>query len=129
IAIGAGLIALSIVSPVLVAVAILYHAGLAVVLARDIALLPRRDGYRVRRSLPEPFSLGELEHVRVTIENPAAAGLTARIADHAPTGLNPKPRELAGVFDKSGRIEIDYTTSSPRRGAYRFGPVDLQVSR
>jgi uncharacterized protein (DUF58 family) len=129
IAIGAALIALSIVSPVLVAVAIIYHAGLALVLARDIALLPGRDGYRVRRALPEPFSLGEVEHVRVTIDNPAAAGLSATIADHAPADLNPKPRELAGTFDKSGRIEIDYTTSSPRRGAYRFGPVDLQVWR
>ncbi|HKB18186.1 MAG TPA: DUF58 domain-containing protein, partial [Candidatus Dormibacteraeota bacterium] len=65
----------------------------------------------------------------VTIENPAAAGLSATIADHAPAGLSPKPRELDGVFDKSGRIAIDYTTSSPRRGAYGFGPVDLQVSR
>ncbi len=54
IAIGAALIALSIVSPVLVAVAILYHAGLALVLARDIALLPGREGYRVRRVLIQP---------------------------------------------------------------------------
>ena len=129
IAIGAALIALSIVSPVLVAVAIVYHAGLVLVLARDLAVLPGRDGYRVRRQLPEPFSLGELEHVRVVIENPAAAGLIARIADHAPAGLNPQPREIAGKFDPSGRLEINYSTSSPRRGAYRFGPVDMQVSR
>jgi len=129
IAIGAALIALTIVSPVLVVVAIAYHVGLVLVLARDIALLPGRSGYHVRRLMPEPFSLGEHEEVRVVIENPAAAGLLATIADHAPADLTAQPREIAGSFDRNGRLELAYGTSSPKRGAYRFGPVDLQVSR
>jgi uncharacterized protein (DUF58 family) len=129
IAIGAGLIALSLASPVLVLVAVAYHVGLVLVLARDLALLPGKSGYRLRRQVPEPFSLGELEEVRVVVENPAAAGLNARVADHAPAELNPHPRELAGRFDKNGRLALSYYTSSPRRGAFRFGPVDLQVSR
>jgi len=129
IAIGAALIALSIVSPLLVLVAIAYHVGLVLVLARDIALLPGRSGYRVRRVMPEPFSLGEHEEVKVVIENSAAAGLLATIADHAPADLTPQPREVAGTFDRKGRLELTYTTTSPRRGAYKFGPVDLQVSR
>ncbi len=129
IAIGAGLIALTLVSPVLVVLAIAYHVGLVLVLARDIALLPGRSGYRVRRIMPEPFSLGENEEVRVVIENSAAAGLLATIADHAPADLTPQPREVAGTFDRNGRVELTYATSSPKRGAYRFGPVDLQVSR
>jgi uncharacterized protein (DUF58 family) len=129
IAIGAALIALTIVSPVLVVVAVAYHVGLVLVLARDVALLPGRSGYRVRRLMPEPFSLGEHEEVRVLIENPAAAGLLATIADHAPADLTPQPREIVGSFDRNGRLELAYSTSSPKRGAYRFGPVDLQVSR
>jgi len=129
VAIGAALIALSIISPVLVLLAVLYHTGLVLILARDLALLPGRSGYRIRRLMPEPFSLGEREEVRVVIENPAAAGLHARIADHAPDDLKPQPREVEGTFDRSGRIELPYNTSSPRRGAYRFGAVDLQVWR
>lgn len=129
IAIGAALIVLTIVSPVLVVVAVAYHVGLVLVLARDIALLPGRSGYRVRRVMPEPFSLGEHEEVKVVIENSAAAGLLATIADHAPADLTPQPREVAGRFDRNGRLELTYSTTSPRRGAYRFGPVDLQVSR
>jgi len=129
IAIGAGLIALSVASPVLRFVAVAYHVGLGLILARDLALLPGRSGYRVRRHVPEPFSLGELEEVRVVVENPAAAGLKARVADHAPADLKPHPRELAGRFDDNGRLAVSYFTSSPRRGAFRFGPVDLQVSR
>jgi uncharacterized protein (DUF58 family) len=96
IAIGAALIALTLVSPVLVVVAVAYHVGLVLVLARDIALLPGRSGYRVRRIMPEPFSLGEQEEVRVVIENSAAAGLLATIADHAPADLTPQPREVRG---------------------------------
>jgi len=129
IAIGAALIALTIVSPLLLVVAIAYHVGLVLVLARDIALLPGRSGYRVRRVMPEPFSLGEHEEVKVVIENSAAAGLLATIADHAPADLTPQPREVAGTFDRKGRLELTYSTTSPRRGAYTFGPVDLQVSR
>ncbi|HEV2034923.1 MAG TPA: DUF58 domain-containing protein [Candidatus Dormibacteraeota bacterium] len=129
IAIGAALIALAGASPVLAFVALAYNAGLVIMLARDLALLPGRSGYRVRRIVPDPFSLGELEEVRVVVENPAAAGLKARLADHAPADLKPHPREVVGRFDRSGRAEFTYVTSSPRRGAYRFGPVDLQVSR
>jgi uncharacterized protein (DUF58 family) len=129
VAIGAVLIAISIVSPVLVLLAVLYHTGLVLILARDLALLPGRSGYQIRRLMPEPFSLGEREEVRVVIENPAAAGLHARIADHAPDDLKPQPREVEGTFDAAGRIELPYHTSSPRRGAYRFGAIDLQVWR
>ena len=116
-------------SPVLVLLAILYHAGLVAVVARDMALLPPARGFEARRSMPEPFSLGEHEEVRLIVTNPSAAGLVGRLADHAPSELEPRPRELGGVFDSRGSLTLAYTTSSPRRGAYRFGAVDLQVSR
>ncbi len=129
IAIGAGLIALAVVSPALRVLAVIYHAALAVVAARDLALLPGRSGFTVRRVMPEPFSLGEREEVSVIVENPVAAGLVAKLADHAPSGLRPEPREFDGRFDRSGRLQLSYRTTSPKRGAYRFGPVDLQISR
>ncbi len=128
-AIGAALIALSSAVPVLGILAAAYNAALLVVAARDLALLPGRAGYTVRRLTPDPFSLGEPEDVTVTVDNPAAAGLMAAVADHAPAGLQPAPREVGGRFDSRGRLELRYRTHSPRRGAYRFGPVDLQVWR
>src|SRR6202165_2788514 len=129
VAIGAGLIALAVVSPVLGFVAVIYHAGLVIIAARDLALLPGRSGYLVRRVKPEPFSLGELEEVTVVVENPAAAGVVARVPAHAPADLKPEPREVPGRFDEAGRLHVSYHTFSPKRGAYRFGPVDLQVWR
>jgi uncharacterized protein (DUF58 family) len=129
VAIGAALIALAVASPVLGFVAVVYHVGLVLIVARDLALLPPRTGYRVTRLMPEPFSLGEREEVTVVVQNPAAAGLAAQVADHAPDALRPQPREVAGRFDRNGRLELTYRTASPKRGAYRFGPVDLRVSR
>jgi uncharacterized protein (DUF58 family) len=129
VAIGAGLIALAFVSPVLALVAVVYHVGLAIIAARDLAMLPGHGGYLVSRETPEPFSLGEPEDVSVTVRNHAAAGLQGRVADHAPDGLRPSPREQSGRFDPAGVLKLTYRTRSPRRGAYRFGPVDLQVSR
>ncbi|TMB47072.1 MAG: DUF58 domain-containing protein [Chloroflexi bacterium] len=129
VAVGAVLIALSVVSPVLAIVAAVFNAALVILATRELALLPGRSGYSVRRITPEPFSLGEPEEVTIVVDNRAAAGLLARIADHAPPGLKPEPRELAGRFDRNGHLRLSYRTISPRRGAYRFGPVDLQVSR
>jgi uncharacterized protein (DUF58 family) len=117
------------VSPVLGLVALVYHVGLVILAARDLALLPGRSGYLVQRKMPEPFSLGELEDVTIAIENPAAAGLLALVADHAPAELKPHPRELDSRFDAAGHLQVTYRTFSPRRGAYRFGPVDLRVWR
>ena len=128
-AIGAGLIALAVVSPVLGLVAVVFNAGLAIIAARDLALLPGRSGYTVRRTMPEPFSLGEPEDVTVVVQNRAAAGLMARLADHAPASLRPEPREVSGRFDANGLVKLSYRTYSPKRGAYRFGAVDLQVWR
>jgi uncharacterized protein (DUF58 family) len=127
--IGAGLIALAIISPVLGIVAVIYHGVLVVIAARDLALLPGRSGYRIRRAMPEPFSLGEREDVTIVVDNPSAAGLNALVADHAPAGLEPRPREVGGRFDAAGRLQVAYQTLSPKRGAYPFGPVDLQVWR
>jgi len=127
--IGAALIALAIVSPLLAFVAVIYHVGLVIIATRDLALLPDRSGYRAQRKMPEPFSLGEREAVTVVVENPAAAGLMARIADHAPAELRPQPRELDGRFDASGRLQVTYQTVSPKRGAFVFGPVDVRVWR
>jgi len=129
IATGAMLIALAVVSPAIGVIAVIYHAGLLVVAARDLALLPGRSGYIARRVMPEPFSLGEREEVSVIVENLAAAGLLATVADHAPSDLRPEPREVGGRFDRNGRLQLSYRTTSPKRGAYRFGPIDLQISR
>jgi uncharacterized protein (DUF58 family) len=118
-----------VISPLLVLVAVAYHVGLAVLVARDLALLPAAGGYEVRRVMPEPFSLGEREEVKLLVRNRAAAGLQAQVADHAPAELAAAPREVEGTFDANGTLVVSYATRSPRRGAYHFGAVELRVTR
>src|SRR5260221_4832721 len=115
--IGATLIALAVVAPLLVFVAVVYHVGLVALVARDLALLPGARGFAVRRAMPEPFSLGEHEEVRSVVTNRAAAGLTARVADHAPAGLLARPPEVAGALDRNGNLAVPYNTSCPLRGS------------
>ena len=129
IAIGAGLIALAPISFVLVGLAVVYHVWLLAAVVAELALLPPARTFTARRILPEPFSLGEHEEVKVVVSNPRVPGFDGKIADHAPPGLLAEPRELAGRFDRSGALALTYTTSSPRRGAYRFDSVDVQVMR
>src|SRR5258708_13628573 len=89
--IGATLIALAVVSPLLVFVAVVYHVGLVALVARDLALLPGARGFVVRRAMPEPFSLGEHEEVRTAVTNRAAPRPPAPVADHPPAEPLPPP--------------------------------------
>src|SRR6202158_2923726 len=111
VAIGAVLIALAIVSPVLGFFAVIFNAGLGIIPTAN----------------PAPSSPGAAEDVTGVAETPTAAGLMARIADHAPEELKAEPREVDGRFDRAGRLQLTYRTLSPKRGAYRFGPAGLRV--
>ncbi|HLQ62539.1 MAG TPA: hypothetical protein VK131_11805, partial [Candidatus Acidoferrales bacterium] len=101
---GAALIMLTALSPLLWGLVAAYHGYLVLAAVGDAARLPRRGAFRAERRLPRPFSLGEEEEVGVTVEALAAAGLRARLADHAPPALAPRPREVDGRFDAAGRL-------------------------
>src|SRR5258708_35691623 len=91
VAIGAGLIALAVASPVLGFVAFVYNAGLAIIAARDLALLPGRSGYEVRRGVPAPFSLGGPGEVSGINTDPGRAGPQGRDADTPRVGPPSRP--------------------------------------
>src|SRR5260370_5180886 len=92
VAIGAGLIALAVASPVLGFVAFVYNAGLAIIPARDLALLPGRSGYEVRRAALATFSLGGAGGVYDVIPTPWPAGRTSSAPDRAPPGAPAEAR-------------------------------------
>jgi len=102
-------------------------SGVVVLTVLDANALPVR--FAAVRQLPRPLSLGEQEQVSVEVRSPAAAGLIAEVADHAPDSLRPDQRILSGVFDGSGRLLVGYAVEPPRRGVYAFGPVDLRCRR
>ncbi len=126
---GAVMIALTTLTPVMWVVVLGYHAVVVFLVASDAGRLPRRADFQVSRLLPRPFSLGQVQTVRVGVLSPAAAGLEAEIADHAPAALRPTPRVLHGTFDAEGVLIVQYNTQPERRGAFHLGAVDVRCWR
>ena len=126
---GAALIALASLTAVLWAAVVLYHAYVGWLVVREARALPGGRDIGVEREVPRPFSLGQLETVRLRLRSPQSAGLEAEVADHAPLELSPRPRLLAGRFDPEGGLEVTYQTRPPHRGAFQFGAVDVRVTR
>lgn len=126
---GAGLYGLTTITGAMLPVAIAYHAVLLVVVLADLRRLPGAQTFSASRRVPVPLSLGAEETVEVTVRSREAAGLLARIGDHAPAGIRPRPREATAVFDGTGAARITYRCHPDRRGVYQFGPVDVRLWR
>src|SRR5204862_404468 len=100
------------VEPVLNAAAVA-ECNAEVLAVREARALPGGRDIGVEREVPRPFSLGQLETVRLRLRSPQSAGLEAEVADHAPLELSPRPRLLAGRFDPEGGFEVTYQTRPP----------------
>jgi uncharacterized protein (DUF58 family) len=127
--VGAMIVALTALSPVLWVMAVAYHAVLLLTVARDARRLPAASRFTASRQLPEPLSLGVEQAVLVGISSPQAAGLRAAVSDHAPLALAATPRVVGGAFDGGGVLLVEYRLTPPRRGAYTFPAVDLRIWR
>jgi uncharacterized protein (DUF58 family) len=127
--VGAALIALTALSPLLWAIAAVYHAALLWVLVREARRLPAGGEVTASRQLPEPLALGAEQTGLVGVSCPRAAGLRAEVADHAPLPLRASPDPVAGTFDADGFLIVEYGIRSPRRGLYEFPAIDLRIWR
>lgn len=126
---GAGLVALTTLNDLVWIAVGLYHAVLLALLVIDARRLPRAREFTATRRTPRPFSLGAQEEVQLEVRCRRAAGLPAKVADHAPLELAPRPREAPGTFDAGGRLRVAYATQALRRGAYGFPTVDVRCWR
>jgi uncharacterized protein (DUF58 family) len=124
---GAGLVALTLASPLLWAMVVVYHAALAWALARDARRLPAPGRYVASRQLPRPLSLGAEQEVLLGLSCPEAAGLRCAVADHVPADLHASARSVEGAFDAAGHLIVEYGVRPVRRGAYRLPALDLRV--
>lgn len=127
--VGAGLIALTVLSPLLWLPALAYHAALGWIAVREARSLPAAGEFTASRELPEPLALGAEQAVLVGVSCPRAAGLQASVADHAPLLLRVSDRPVLGVFDAEGYLIVDYPVRSLRRGLYTFSALDLRIWR
>jgi uncharacterized protein (DUF58 family) len=128
-AVGALLIALTVVSGLLWLVAVAYHAALGWMVVRDARRLPPPDRFLASRQLPRPLSLGAEQAVLVGLACPEAAGLRCAVADHVPAALAATPRSVTGTFDGDGQLIVEYRVRPPTRGAYELPAMDVRVWR
>src|SRR5947209_1502951 len=94
---GAALVALTVVSPLLWALAAVYHAVLVWTAVRDARRLPPPGRFLASRQLPRPLSLGAEQAVLLGLSCPEAAGLRCAVADHPPSELHAEPRSVEGT--------------------------------
>jgi uncharacterized protein (DUF58 family) len=126
---GVALYATSILFAWFLVVVIAYHTTLLLAVIADSRRLPRTRDFTVARRVPRPLALGAEQAITLTVQNPAAAGMLAEVADHAPFELGASPRVVAGAFTPDGSLVVTYHVRSPHRGAYSFGPVDCRCHR
>jgi uncharacterized protein (DUF58 family) len=127
--VGAAVIALTVLSPVLWALAFVYHAALLRTIVRDARSLPIAPEFTASRELPEPLALGAEQSVLVGLSCTRAAGLRAAVADHAPLQLRVSGGPVEGTFDAEGFLIVEYAVRSPRRGLFTFDGVDVRIWR
>jgi uncharacterized protein (DUF58 family) len=126
---GAGVVALTVVSPLLWVLALVYHAALVWAAGRDARSLPAAAEFTASRELPKPLALGAEQSVLIGVSCRRAAGLSAAVADHVPAQLRVSEQPVEGAFDADGFLIVDYPVRSVRRGLYTFAGLDLRIWR
>jgi uncharacterized protein (DUF58 family) len=127
--VGAAIVALTVLSPVLWLLAVLYHAALIWTLVRDARGLPVATDFTASRELPRPLALGAEQEVLIGLSCARAAGLRAAVADHTPLPLRIDDAPVLGTFDADGFLIGAYKVRSPHRGLYDFPGMDVRVWR
>jgi uncharacterized protein (DUF58 family) len=125
--VGAAILALTVLSPLLWALALAYHAVLAWTAVRDARRLPTGTDFTASRELPRPLALGAEQAVLVGVSCRRAGGLRASVADHTPAHLRVSDRPVEGAFDADGFLVVEYPVRPVRRGLYPFTGVDLRI--
>ena len=117
---------------VLLAVALLYVVGLAVLVIVDVRGGPRQSELTVERGHDQRLSLGEPNTVSLCVRWKAgpATGTSSRriwLRDEPPPEIPGSPPQLSGTIDPGGVWEGRYDLRPLRRGTYEFGDAWLRI--
>ncbi len=102
-------------------------AVLAVVVAGDLATLPRRAAFSVRRRAGRVASLRKRHPVSLTVSNHSGRSLAVMVRDGVPHPLAPRPSEFTAQMEGRSRITWEYMLRPTRRGAFDIPRVHLRV--
>lgn len=106
-----------------------FNALLIVLSGIDLALLPKRSSWRVRRTLPEQADVRSSFEISLELEHAerGTVNVQAELVDHLPFTFRSPDGSLSGDFRGTSAI-YRYTTMALERGKYAFEYVYLRYS-
>ncbi len=103
-------------------------AAVVVLALLDLLSLGRSGRLRAVRECGAVASLGELQDVELTIENPGRSRRRVRVRDDVPDAFEAEPSEFLVSVPGRGLAVLTYKLVPKRRGSYRFRRTYVQVS-
>ncbi|MDR6884569.1 DUF58 domain-containing protein [Bacillus sp. 3255] len=103
------------------------NALLIVLSGVDLALLPKRSAWRVRRSLPEQADVRSSVEIRLELEyaERGSANVEVELIDHLPAAFRTPNGILSGTFRGMTAV-YRYTAMAMERGRYDLEHIDLR---
>ena len=95
----------------------------------DVSLLfLAKKGVNGNRILPEKFSNGDQNSIRLSIENYYTFQIFIRIIDEIPNQFQVRNFNISRKLDPSSKTELQYELRPTERGEYHFGKLNIYVS-
>lgn len=93
-----------------------------------IILFSAKTGVRGSRQLPEKFSNGDKNSVRLTISNYYTFPVFVKIIDEIPEQFQVRNFNISRKLDPSSTNELEYQLRPVDRGEYYFGALNIYVT-
>lgn len=102
---------------------------LLTVLVLDIVILfAAKKGIHAKRELPEKFSNGDQNPVKVTIENRYTFPVNAIIIDEIPEQFQVRDFEIERKLKAVSPLSLQYELRPTERGEYHFGKLNIYIT-
>ncbi len=119
-----GLLATSQLLPWLVGV----NVALMIVVAADLATIPRRRWFACERDMVRVASLRKPHPVKLTISNRSPRALAIQVRDDVPQECDATPEQFTVRVPPQSRVSVGYQIAPSRRGAFYLEAIYLRVT-
>lgn len=114
--------------PILYGAAWICAIGLPCVIAADIIFLWSRKGMFARRETMEKLSNGDLNEIKIYLENKYPYPVWLKVVDELPVQFQARDIAFSVFLAPFGKKILNYKVRPVRRGEYTFGTVNVLVA-
>ena len=109
-------------------VSVLLLILIAITCLDALVLFSARKGINAQRILPEKFSNGDQNPIRLIIENFYTLPISSRIIDEIPEQFQVRDFKIDKKLEASSISEMEYELRPVARGEYHFGKLNVYAS-